>query len=190
MNPITMMRWFSACCISLCVSGCMGLLVGDPHPWAYVTRMGDADTIGKWTMEQTNGMDGKKVWDGLCALSERMGSTLDKREARKAMDWFVRIVDKVEDWPPDRVVSAGSGEASTTKGLIQGIFFKVSFDAYSHPVQEELLRRLRPSEKHVQWLGDWEKTAAKLEEQRQRSRDLAEGKPLKPQRRPVDPHDQ
>ena len=155
----------------------MGLLIGDPHPYAYVTRKGNADTIGRWTMEQS---DGLKIYDGLCALSARMGSTRNNKEAQKAMEWFLLIVDKIEDWPADRVLPTESSDLVTVSKLIQRVFFNTGFYAYGNPVAEELLHRLRPNEKHAQWLEEWERNLANLERSRQEARDRAAGMPLKP----------
>jgi hypothetical protein len=169
--------WYAAFFGCVSVSGCMGLFIGDPHPYAYVTRMGNADTIGKWTMAQT---DGLRIYDGLCALSERMGSSKDRGEVDKAMVWFQNVVEKVEDWPAGRVLPTESGCQVTTSILVQRIFSDAAFDAYSDPVREELLRRLRPDTKHARWIGDWEQSVADLKKWRQEGRDVGAGRPLEP----------
>ena len=182
MNLRTTIHWLAACGICLFASGCMGLLVGDPHHHAYVTRKGSADAMGKWTMEQT---DGSKIDDGLGALEERMGSTHDREEARKAFDWCLRIVAKVENWPPDLLISTerlttDSDKGWTTKDLVRKAFFDVAADAYHSPIHEELLYRLRPDENHPQWLHEWKQAVAHLEHDRQRVHEISAGRRPKP----------
>ena len=162
MNLVTFMRIFLGICLCLRTLGCMGVLIGDPHRYAYVTRKRDADTIGKWIMDQN---DGQKIYDGLCALIEKMGTAHDDIEVRKAFDWFLHIFAEVGNWRIDRVVSSNAREMWTTKELVQKIFSTVASEAYDHPIDEELLLCLRPDEKHGQWLEEWEKSISHLKGQ-------------------------
>jgi hypothetical protein len=138
---------------------------------------GDSENIAKWTMKQT---DGRKISDGMSALSYKViQAGDDKKEAEFDIKWCVIAFNWVEDWPPDQVFPISTGGHTMTSGLIHSAFMNVSDNAYHHPVSEELLLRLRPDDRHKQWLAEWEKWVADLETSRQEARDIAAGKPLR-----------
>jgi hypothetical protein len=151
----------------------MGLLFGDPHTNAYVTQLGSADNMGKWTIEQ---IDGRRIFDGLEALGQRIVNTHDKEEAQRAIGWYVKIVRKLEDWPADRMIPSDSGERFTVRMLIRLALVGATNDAYRHPISEDLLARLRPDDEHSQWLGDWESSRSDLDRAREEDREFKEGK--------------
>ena len=170
-RPIAIVRCFAACCLWIGTPGCIGWFEGSTQQIGYVLRKGDAKAIGEWTMKQT---DGRKIWDGCSALTylvvEAQNNT---NKAEDAIKWCVVVADRIEDWPPDQIIPADSGEHFTTSDLVDHIFFSAAFDAYYHPNSEELLHRLRPNNEHMQWLDEWEKCVADLENDRQQARKIA-----------------
>ena len=148
----------------LCLSsgGCF-FFVGNPWGNAYPEGVNDSDIMGRWTFEQTNA---DKIYNGLVALDHRMQRSSDQREVRKAFDWFLVIVNKFEDWPPDRIIESDEPRHWTTQAWAQQIFGHVESNATNHPIDDELLQRLRPDEKHARWMQLWKATVADLEKYR------------------------
>jgi hypothetical protein len=163
-------RWLAGCYLCLCISGCLGWFEGTSQSIGYVLDKGDAKAIGEWTMKQT---DARKIFDGFCALSYRMTTTHNNDEAEDAITWYLLVVGRVEDWPPDQVLPASSGEHWTTRDLIRQAFSEAEHNGV---YADDLLHRLRPNEKHGQWLGEWEKSVADLTGWRQEAQDGAAGK--------------
>jgi hypothetical protein len=145
----------------------MGLLVGDPHTFAYLTRKGDADTIGKWTMEQSNST---KIGDGLAALQYKLETTRTATEADKSFNWFIRVVNRLEDYPTSYVFDANDDQRSAKEQFIRSIFSYLAVNAFDHPKTEEILYRLKPESKHMEWLEEWEKSVAQLQTWRDEAR--------------------
>jgi hypothetical protein len=139
-------------------AGCMGLLIGDPRPYAYVMRMGSADAIGRWTSQQTNG---RKLYDGLSALSARMDEAREPKEVEEAVTWKLAILLRIEDWRPERPLPS-TGEQWTTATLVEKTFADAAYNGYGHPRDEGLLYRMRPDGDHARWLPAWEKSVADL----------------------------
>ena len=163
------------CCFS--ISGCMGLLVGDPHTFAYVTRKGDADTIGRWTMEQTNST---KIGAGLAALQYKLETTHTTTEADKSFNWFVRVVHRLEDCPKSYVVDAQDEQHPAMEEFIRSIFSYLAINAFDHQKTEKLLYGLRPDAKHALWREEWEHSVAQLQQWRREGQKPAAEDPRQP----------
>jgi hypothetical protein len=128
--------------------------------------LGDSDSIGNWTMKQT---EPQSMCDGFGALDYIIVTTGSDDEAKKAMGWYMRILGKIEDWPADRVLADRPGYAAfeiwhwTTRDVVLHAFLTPAEDAYyKRPRTEEFLQQLKPDDKHSQWVADWEQCLGDL----------------------------
>lgn len=146
----------------LCVvsSGCMGWSVNTEPPFQYVLDKGNDQAIAEWTTRQ---IDAWEITNGIDALIYRMRTALSVKAARADVELLVPLYDRLEDWPEDRMLSAGPRDHWTTKQLLSRVLFDAWKNVSFSPISEELFDRLRPNSIHLQWLPLWEQNAAKLE---------------------------
>jgi hypothetical protein len=123
------------------------------------------DNVGRWTNEE---IDAGGISNGLLELSKIMIAAQNNGDAEKAMDWYLRIVYKIEDWPANKAFPSDIGQRWTTKDLVDKAFDIARFEAFDHSIAEVLLDRLRPDDKHAEWLSDWDQSAALLKRERER----------------------
>jgi hypothetical protein len=180
LNLRAAMNWIVAVYFYLCAPGCIGWFEGTTHSLGYVLDKGNADAIGKWTMQQT---DSRKISDGLASLYYRMINTHSDGEAQNAIKWSILVVSRIEDWPKDRIIPSDSGQswARTTRDLVQDAFSTAADGAYhGYSISYELLERLRPDDEHAQWLEEWEKCVTDLERSQHKPQDVATAAQPKP----------